>query len=569
MSVADLEKAVNTGGANPKLNIAALEAAVNGPNILLPGRDAAKASNGVGYQDVGLDPTAPMRKDSRVKFADPLDSLREGMKRFDMAKSGKGTIAGYPIVAGQSNKPIHHHSHDEPGVFDIGGRTIMGMGDTLDQAAMKLTKEGYLVAVRHKGESGIESDHLHFADPNLAPKEAARLRKQQARGGRILSPLQKLGIDNSLKIPASVTAKPAQPVHLNIPTQPDVTPPAQYADKPLKIGGPIPTQPEPSDNAKQIAYLLKTGDVQGAAVQSAATGLSVGHPEVQQAMNTHDYGEVNVGPDKLMQGAMQAGGYVGEHGADAEFQAAQSLVRLHQQMQGVKFGPSIKTPAIVKSVGKSVGTVAGEVLPFAVGGTAGWIIKAEVGLQMLMPDQNGQMQIVSQAVGEKARLDETYNAIKKRDWKTVVENAPQLLVDGLMVYHGVKGGVKALEHPTEAAQRQAWGANPEAQAGAFRDQNPPDYIAGMQQTPAAAPESAVTPPVAQEPTPQPLAAPPAPEAPALDLTGSRKVTTKAIQRVIKDAEGATPEEQFKNHFEKNALKDFKETMDEYWDRIRC
>lgn len=60
---------------------------------------------------------------------------------------------------------------------------------------------------------------------------------------------------------------------------------------------------------------------------------------------------------------------------------------------------------------------------------------------------------------------------------------------------------------------------------------------------------------------------PAAEPPKLELTGRR--TAKQVESIVADADGDTVQEKFKNHYKENALHDFKESMNEYFDRIRC
>lgn len=91
-------------------------------------------------------------------------------------------VSGYNVVGRKSNDPIHYGTHAEVGVFDITATEAKRRGKSLDQIARELGDSGYIAAVRRKGQRGITNDHIHAADPSLAPKEAARLKAQSANG---------------------------------------------------------------------------------------------------------------------------------------------------------------------------------------------------------------------------------------------------------------------------------------------------------------------------------------------------------------------------------------------------
>jgi hypothetical protein len=394
-----------------------------------------------------------------------------------MSKSGKGTIAGYRIAAGQSHNPIHHGSHSEPGVFDIGGNTIIGQGNTLETAALALTKEGYLVAVRHKGEPGILSDHLHFADPTLAPKEAARLRKQQSRGGHILSPLQKLGIDNSFSMPASKSTgitPMSQLLGGVTPTAPaaPINDVSRYKAKPLKLGQSkdvpqnlqLVNRNKPLDvNAPNMNPLKPAGAALSAVTNAAGSAAEWALP-------------------KLIAGVMVAG-------------AAEDTPRLQREVakQARQFAQSPHVKKFARNVG--------EIAPFFVGGVPGAVIRGLGGLTLMMPDESGTPAVVSFIKNETiTRPTQTWAALKRGDYGTVLENIPALATTAFVGAHMAAKGLGALERPIETA---ATGGGPETRAAAFGSET----IESQQAQPA---------PVAAETTPKPKAAPNASETAPVD-----------------------------------------------------
>jgi hypothetical protein len=89
------------------------------------------------------------------------------------------TIADMRIVASKSNDPIHFGFHKGEGVYDITAHEAIQKHGSMGMAAQELVKQGYVVAVRYKGQRNIQSDHLHFVDPNLNPTEAARIKQQK------------------------------------------------------------------------------------------------------------------------------------------------------------------------------------------------------------------------------------------------------------------------------------------------------------------------------------------------------------------------------------------------------
>ncbi len=89
-------------------------------------------------------------------------------------------LAGARVVGYKSDDPIHYGTHKEPGVWDITEAEARRRGKSLEEIAKDLKSRGFVAMVRKAGQRGITSNHVHFADPDTAPKEAARLRAQRA-----------------------------------------------------------------------------------------------------------------------------------------------------------------------------------------------------------------------------------------------------------------------------------------------------------------------------------------------------------------------------------------------------
>jgi hypothetical protein len=130
------------------------------------------------------------------------------------------TIAGMRIVAAQSDHAIHYGTHKASGVYDITEREAVAKYGSMDKAAKALADQGYVAAVRKKGQRGITNNHIHFADPDVNRKEADRLRGQkQGIFERIkegiadtvegIAGTMAKGMDTGKPVPPSKASKPA------------------------------------------------------------------------------------------------------------------------------------------------------------------------------------------------------------------------------------------------------------------------------------------------------------------------------------------------------------------------
>lgn len=155
--------------------------------------------------------------DGTIKSRPPSSELRAGDR-----------LGPFIITAGRSDHPIHYGTHSAPGVYDIGGNQIKALGMTLDEAAKKVADMGYVVAVRRKGQTNIQSDHLHFTNPSLAPNETKRISKQR----NVINPFVFSG------------SAPSQPsTSVNIP---------EAWSKPAKANKPLPLQSSRWQEAQAI-----------------------------------------------------------------------------------------------------------------------------------------------------------------------------------------------------------------------------------------------------------------------------------------------------------------------------
>jgi hypothetical protein len=124
---------------------------------------------------------------AQVKNQAPM-SLDAAVAKVKVTPAGGNTVAGYNTVGRLSSAPIHYGTHAEDGVKDITEAEARRQGKSLDWIAKDLANQGYIAAVRLPGMRGITNPHVHFADPKLAPKEAARLTRQAKSNKRIYMP---------------------------------------------------------------------------------------------------------------------------------------------------------------------------------------------------------------------------------------------------------------------------------------------------------------------------------------------------------------------------------------------
>jgi hypothetical protein len=127
---------------------------------------------------------------SKVKITIPINPIATASKPpkpwysgyFHDVQPGDVT-AGMKIAVAKNNDPIHNsggkNTHAGPGVYDILEDEAVAKHGSMENAAKELMKKGMIVAVRRIGQSNIKSNHIHFADPQLAdPKEVNRLASQ-------------------------------------------------------------------------------------------------------------------------------------------------------------------------------------------------------------------------------------------------------------------------------------------------------------------------------------------------------------------------------------------------------
>jgi len=125
---------------------------------------AKPKKQGTGFWD-GFEPESPSET-----FKSAGNILKAGDK-----------VAGMSILAGVSTHKIHFGTHDGPGVYDISEKEAKRKYGSMEKAADALAEQGFVVAVRYKGQKNIGSNHLHFADPQVADqKEVTRLQRQGA-----------------------------------------------------------------------------------------------------------------------------------------------------------------------------------------------------------------------------------------------------------------------------------------------------------------------------------------------------------------------------------------------------
>ena len=588
---------------------------------------------------------------------------------------GKGAIAGYPIAAGQSNAPIHHGSHEEPGVYDIGGNTIKARGETLEKAAAKLTSQGYFVAIRHKGEPGIESDHLHFADPNLAPKESARLRQQQSRGGRVVSANSKQSpYDNII---AQAEGKPTfassgprfrtdriknyvrgafeqgmGPQQVKI-MHPDFAPGAvdnEYRDwQQSKQGGHISdigkmTGAQPNAprvvNSHYNAPPLKLGNVKDIPAHLRDIGKSMAEraqtyipydragqletlaaqyykdPKALNAMiatappgafdqydiaylskrvvleaehdkrdpGTKGLGELGIGivlpPVGLaLFGAEVAKGTV-EHGVKKEIAGlahpyVHPVESFKQDPVGTLFAWLMAGHLASKGVGMLAGENAGPLNTATGGGPSaqseafGATGPEQLGLRgtfsggidsgVIAPQQpapSGLVATPETRTGEDIMRENIAREQSRQQRQPATAPAP--------VETSAEAGAPALSPEWQEFANSESGISKKSFVDSYGDHFLKHNLGTAEDfydnyiTPLS--ESANAPETATGASAEP---------PKVELSGSRKVTTKAIQKRLEGVAGETPEEKFLNYYDANALKEHGETQDELWDRIRC
>ncbi len=118
---------------------------------------------------------------ARTSVSGAVAALGDILNEQNPVPSGD-IIGGYPVIGINSSAPQHFDSHLGGGVYDITKRTAKKLGKSFAEIATDLAGQGFVVAVRTKGERDIFSNHIHFADPQLAPKEATRLQKQRTAG---------------------------------------------------------------------------------------------------------------------------------------------------------------------------------------------------------------------------------------------------------------------------------------------------------------------------------------------------------------------------------------------------
>ncbi|MEN6581693.1 MAG: hypothetical protein ABFD54_04530 [Armatimonadota bacterium] len=122
-------------------------------------------------------------RDKQQGTGDSIDQAYQAATRA--REPQRSTIGGYPVIGTNSSDPIHFGTHAGGGVYDITERTAKKLGKSFVDIATDLADQGFIVAIRRKGQRGITNDHIHFADPKINPKEAERLRKQSATNDNI------------------------------------------------------------------------------------------------------------------------------------------------------------------------------------------------------------------------------------------------------------------------------------------------------------------------------------------------------------------------------------------------